>query len=101
MAAKGWLFVNCPLTSSNPRGVFIQALAMVTNTAEASPLIETITPAVRWANCENECATRQQLRQLVEVDIMQHTCSISRETELERVSRCAVCTCELDVWSQR
>ncbi|RZU35251.1 hypothetical protein BDD14_6014 [Edaphobacter modestus] len=25
---------------------------MVTNTAEASPLIETITPAVKWANCE-------------------------------------------------
>ena len=35
------------------------------------------------SNCEDECATRQQLRQFVEGVIVQHTCSVPCKAELE------------------
>jgi len=34
----------------NPRGAFIQALAIVTKTADSTPLSATIAPATRWSS---------------------------------------------------
>ena len=52
MAAIGSTFTGRPFNISKPRGVFIQALAMTTKTAEAAPLTATITPAKTCARAE-------------------------------------------------
>ncbi len=49
IAATTSTSVILPPTIRKPAGVFIQALAITTNTAEAAPLAATISPAAMWA----------------------------------------------------